>query len=458
MKKLFVYLFLLTAFSLQAQNVRSVRGDIKNAGGKKIFLSGYYGEKLNHVDSTLCDPSGHFVFSVKSNTPSGLYRVYLGKDKSLDVLLNHENVEFNTNEGMLPDSTIFTESVENRIYYFLLGSNHKIQAKLELLLPVLDYYPEKDAFYLQAVKEYERLQVAGKKTIDSLTILYPDSPALRIFRLQQTPFLPAGFNKEERIAYLKQHYLDNVDFNDTLLLRSPAWANKAISYLSLFSNNKYSQKQLESEFIKAVTVILSKASVNAEIYKFLLDYFVGGFDKYHFDAVITYMADNFQDPFSCEDQARKTQLQKKLENFKKISVGKIAPDIVIPDPKGKPIRLSEIRSEYTLLVFWSSECGHCVQMMPQIKELYDKQKPRRWEVMTVSVDTSRNEWTSFLKEQKLNWLNTSELKGFNSVSSDEYNIFATPTMFLLDREKKILTKPISYRELEQALRENNLLN
>jgi hypothetical protein len=78
-------------------------------------------------------------------------------------------------------------------------------------------------------------------------------------------------------------------------------------------------------------------------------------------------------------------------------------------------------------------------------------------VMTVSLDTSRTEWTSFLKEQKLTWLNSSELKGFNSVSADEYNIFATPTMFLLDREKKILAKPISYRELEQALRENKLL-
>jgi hypothetical protein len=56
----------------------------------------------------------------------------------------------------------------------------------------------------------------------------------------------------------------------------------------------------------------------------------------------------------------------------------------------------------------------------------------------------------------LNWLNGSELKGFNSASSDEYNIFATPTMFLLDRGKKILAKPISYRELEQALRENKI--
>jgi peroxiredoxin len=455
-KKILLYFLLLSVVPAYSQAVHSISGELKNAGGKKIFLSGFYGEKVNRTDSVTCDASGHFVYTLGPATPTGLYRLSLDKDRFLDLVVNNENIDFVCKGDLSADSTVFLSSVENKIYYFFLGYDRKVQAKLELLLPLLDFYPEHDVFYSGAANEYERLQRSDRKTFDSLSALYPGSYAIRIFRIQQTPFLPSGLTKDDRIAYLKQHFLDDVDFKDTLILHSNAWASKAISYLSLYSNNKYSQKQLESEFIKAVTVILSRASVNPDVYKFLLDYFVGGFDKYHFDAVITYMADNFQDPFSCEDQARKTQLQKKLENFKKISVGKVAPDITVPDPKGKPVRLSEIKSEYTLLVFWSSECGHCVQMMPQLKDLYDKQKPKRWEVMTVSLDTSRSEWTSFLKEQKLNWLNTSELKGFNSISSDEYNIFATPTMFLLDREKKILAKPISYRELEQALRENKI--
>ncbi len=456
MRRILLYFLLLSVLPAYSQGHWSIHGEIKNAGGKKVFLSGFYGEKVNRIDSVTCDALGHFVYTLGPATPTGLYRLSIDKDHFLDLVVNNENIEFACRGNLTTDSTVFLSSVENNIYYYFLGDDRKVQAKLELLLPLLDFYPEYDVFYLQAAKEYEHLQRSEEKTLDSLSTLYPGSYAIRIFRIQQTPFLPSGLTKEDRIAYLKQHFLDNVDFKDTLSLHSNAWANKAISYLSLYSNNKYNQKQLESEFIKAVTVILSQASVNADVYKFLLDYFVGGFDKYHFDAVITYMADNFQDPFSCEDQARKTKLQKKLENFKKISVGKVAPDIAVPDPKGKLIHLTEIKSEYTLLVFWASECGHCVQMLPQLKDLYDKQKPKRWEVLTVSLDTSRSEWTSFLREQKLNWLNGCELKGFNSVSSDEYNIFATPTMFLLDREKRILAKPISYRELEQAMRENKI--
>ncbi len=456
MKRILIYFLSFLIVPAYSQNIHSLRGEIKNAGRKKVFLSAFYGEKVNRIDSVTCDVSGHFIYVLGPLIQPGLYRLSTDKDHFLDLVINNENIEFTCLRDLSPDSTEFLSSIENKIYHYFLGYDRKVQAKLELLLPILDFYPDKDRFYLQAESEYEYLQKAEKKSLDSLGSLYPDSYAIRIFRIQQTPYLPAGLTKDDRITYLKQHFLDDINFNDTLSLRSNTWANKAISYLSLYSNNKYTQKQLESEFIKAITIILSRASINADVYKFLLDYFVGGFDKYHFDAVITYIADNFQDPFSCEDQARKTQLQKELENFKKISIGKTAPDIAIPDPKGKLIRLSDIKSEYTLLVFWSSECGHCIQMMPQLKELYDRQKPKRWEVMTVSLDTNWKEWTTFLHEQKLNWFNGSELKGFNSISADEYNIFATPTMFLLDNEKKILAKPISYRELEQNLRENKI--
>lgn len=458
MKKIVTGILIFLAIPLISLCENKVNGEIRHATGKKIFLSSIYGERVTVMDSTVTDPSGHISFSVPASTIPGLYRISAGKDNYFNLILNHENVDFVTDEGSLSDSVRFLSSRENQPYYSVMKMDRKNQAKLELLVPILDYYPEKDDFYAKVVSEFEGIQLTQRKYIDSIATLAPDLFAVRIFRLQQTPFIPAAMGKEMRMNWMKTHFLDPVNFNDTLLLHSDAWVNKAVSYLSLYSNNRLPQKQLETEFIKAVTVMLSAASMNADVYKFLLDYFVGGFDKYHFDAVITYIADNFQDPFACEDQARKTSLQKKLENFKKISIGKVAPDIEVPDMKGKPVRLSSINTDYVLLIFWSSECGHCVEMMPKVKTIYDKQKPKRLEILAVSLDTSYTSWSRFIKTEKLNWINACELKGFNSKSTDEYNIYATPTMFLLDKEKKILSKPISYRELEQALRENKLLN
>jgi peroxiredoxin len=440
-----------------AQQNYTIEGQIHSLSNRKIYISSYFGEKTLLIDSTVLNNEGRFSIQMKPGALTGIYRLSWGKEKFMDLIWNKKNIAFSTSADYPADSLKIQSSVENKIYRYYIQIDRLNQQKLDLLMPVIDYYPQQDLFYSRTREEFEAIQKNQAKLLDSLSGLYPSSFAIRIFKTQATPFLPASLSKEERLNYLKLHFFDHVNFQDTLLLNSSVWANKAISYLSLYGNSKLDQKQLEAEFIKAVTILFSAAAVNAEVYKFLLDYTVGGFDKYHFDGVITYIADNFQDPFSCEDQARKTALQKKLDNFKKISIGKNAPEIEAPDPKGKIVKLSGIQSEYTLVIFYSSTCGHCAQMMPKVKQYYDSQKPKRVEVLAVSIDTSKTEWTKFLKEEKLDWVNVSELKGFNSKAADEYNIFATPTMFLLDKEKKIVAKPISYRELEQSLREQKLI-
>ena len=447
-------MFLIVSLTITAQS--GFDGTILRYGGNKIFLMSIYGEKVTTIDSAISDADGHFKFSLAGRLP-GMFRVKWAKEGFVDLVWNNENVQFTTTSSIPEDSLIIHSSIENQINLSFSRLDRINQSKLQLLMPVVDYYPVKDEFYNSVATEFENLQRGQQQYLDSLAKLYPNAYAVRVAKVYQPPFLPALMNKDERLNFLKQHYFDKVDFTDTALLRSMVFANKAISYLSLYSNNRLAQKQLEAEFIKAVTIMLSAASVNAEIFKFWLDYLVGGFDKYHLDEVITYIADNFQDPFACEDQQRKTALQKKLETFKKIAVGKISPDMEVPDAKGKPVKLSDIVSEYTLVVFWSTQCPHCVSMMPRLKELYEKQNPRRFEVMAVSIDTSRTEWTGFLKEQKLNWINVSDLKGFAGKSADDFNIYATPTIFLLDREKKILSKPISLRELEESLRDNKLI-
>jgi peroxiredoxin len=455
LKKLIFSLLLLLPLAVSA--LFPVEGTVKDLSLKRVYLMSIYGERTVVIDSVTSDSAGRFRFVFPDSRLPGMYRVMWSKEGHVDVIWNREAVSFSTTQANPADSLLIISSLENRLYLFYSRIDRLNQARLELLLPVVDFYPVKDAFYTGAARELEAIQRSQEATLDSIDKAHPGSYAVRIFKVYRTPFIPANMNQDVRGLYLKQHYLDRVDFNDTALLRSMAYANKAISYLSLYSNNRMPQKQLEAEFIRAVTALLSAASVNPQVFKFLLDYLVGGFDKYHFDEVITYMADNFQDPFACEDQARKSALQKKLETFKKIALGKVAPPLEMPDVRGKMVNLESSPSEYTLLVFWSTECSHCTDMMPRLKALYDNQKPRRWEVMAIALDTSRTEWNAYVKEEKLNWINLSDLKGFSGKAADDYNIYATPTMFLLDRDRKIIAKPISYRELEQDLRNNKLI-
>jgi len=453
-RSLFLSFLLLAALLVPAQS--NLSGNVRNLGIKRVYLMSLYGEKAPVIDSTSSDSAGLFRFILAPQRQPGMYRVQWSKEGLVDFIWNHEDVVFSTTMNNPEDSLVFPGSAENRINLEYSRRDRINQSKLELLIPIVDYYPVKDRYYVSTAQEMEKIQKNQLQYLDSLVKFYPGYFAVRMAKVYRTPYLPSTLSKEERVNFLKQHYFDKVDFTDTALLHSMVFANKAISYLALYSNNHLPQKQLQAEFIKAVTIILSAASVNSEVYKFLLDYLVGGFDKYHFDDVIEFIADNFQDPFSCEDQQRKTALQKKLDTFKKIAIGKIAPELEIPDSKGKIVKLSALQSEFTLLVFWSAQCPHCTDMLPKLKAIYDKQKPKRFEVITVSLDTSKASWTSFLKTEKLNWINLADLKGFAGKPADDYNIYATPTMFLLDREKKILAKPISMRELEQVLSDQKL--
>ncbi|MEI6434775.1 MAG: redoxin domain-containing protein [Bacteroidota bacterium] len=454
MRTILIAVLIWASFSVLAQN--NIKGTIVGLAGKKIAIQSIFGERTKTIDSTLTDSTGQFQLTMKGRLP-GMYRLYWAKEGMVDVIWNREDIHFKTNESNPEDSLKFIGSIENQLYQSFIRMDRINQSKLQVLVPVIDFYPSHDAFYQTAINEFENIQRLQQRFLDSAANLYPNSYAVRLAKVYSSPFIPAAMNKDDRMTYLKQRYFDKVNFSDTSLLRSMVFPNKAISYMSLYSNNRLPQKQLEAEFIKAVNVILGAASVNPDVYRFLLDYLVSGFDKFHFDEVITYIADNFKDPSSCEDQTRKSALQKKLETFQKLAVGKTAPELEVPDVKGKPVKLADIGSEYTLLVFWSTTCPHCVAMMPRLKEFYAGQQPKRFEVMSVSIDTSRAEWTTFLKEEKLNWINVSDLKGFAGKSADDYNIYATPTIFLLDREKKILAKPITLMELEQALRDHQLI-
>ena len=54
------------------------------------------------------------------------------------------------------------------------------------------------------------------------------------------------------------------------------------------------------------------------------------------------------------------------------------------------------------------------------------------------MDTSRTDWLNFLRINNLNWLNVSDLEGWDGKAASDYSIYATPTMFLVDRNMNLI--------------------
>jgi len=149
----------------------------------------------------------------------------------------------------------------------------------------------------------------------------------------------------------------------------------------------------------------------------------------------------------CLDQKLSNTLERRIQQASNFRKGNIVPDIIIPDSSGNKIELNKIESERTLIIFYASWCPHCQTLLPQIYDLYKNQEEKIFEVLAVSIDTSRVDWLDFVRNNNLNWLNVSDLEGWDGKATMDYFIYATPTMFLIDKQLKLIAKSSSIDEL-----------
>jgi peroxiredoxin len=146
-------------------------------------------------------------------------------------------------------------------------------------------------------------------------------------------------------------------------------------------------------------------------------------------------------------------LARQLETYRKMNVGNTAPDILFSGQKlmmGNKIdvelKLSDLKSTYTLIVFGASWCPKCTKDLPAIKEKYLKWKLKDVEIIFISLDKKETEFTAFVKE--FPFLSVCDFKSWESETVQDYYVFSTPTMFLLDKNQKILSRPSSVEQVD----------
>ncbi|MBC8487545.1 MAG: TlpA family protein disulfide reductase [Bacteroidetes bacterium] len=452
-----ILLIFLTYYQVSLSQEYNLKIQVQDIPEKEIYLAGFYGDQNHILDTAVPDTTGLIYFTLKESYYPGMYRIFLDKNIYFDIIYNHENIEIKTQYNFLYDSLKVISSKENMIYYDFLRANNEYRRKFDLLAPLVDYYPQTDTFYNIAKTRFVNIQEDFVRYVNEVIESNPDAWATKIFRLRQPLFFDPELDEAGRREYATEHFFDHIDFTDVELIRSNAYTSLAIEYMSIYSNPNFTQEQLEESFIQAVDKIMYEAMDNNIIYEFIVDYLVGGFERFHFEKVLDYIAENYS-PEQCKNEERKTDLQTRLIKYAELAKGKKAPEIVIPDINGEQIKLSKINSEYTLILFWASWCPHCNEVLPKIHNIYVNSVSRNTlEVLSVSLDTEKEEWLAALQEANYTWIDCSELKGWDSQVAIDYNIYATPTMFLLDKNKKIVAKPITFNELKNIFFKENII-
>ena len=134
----------------------------------------------------------------------------------------------------------------------------------------------------------------------------------------------------------------------------------------------------------------------------------------------------------------------------------IFPDISLRNPDGLPVALDDFKGKIVLVEFWASWCMVCTEEhCYYFKPLYNTFKDQGFEIYSVSVDSSATNWVNAIERDELDWIQVSDLKGFDSPIPQQFDVSTLPTNYLLDKDGKIIAKNIDVEKLEDTLK--NLL-
>jgi protein-disulfide isomerase len=142
-------------------------------------------------------------------------------------------------------------------------------------------------------------------------------------------------------------------------------------------------------------------------------------------------------------------------------LGTPASDIELPDSTGRVVSLFSRKQEYTLLVFWDPTCGHCKETLPKIDSVYNS----RWKkdglgIYAVAKETegTRSDWLRFIADKNIgHWSHvyyskeveqgrvSKNIPGYSQL----YDVQSFPTLYLLDKDKRIIAKKLSYEQMDE---------
>ncbi len=145
-------------------------------------------------------------------------------------------------------------------------------------------------------------------------------------------------------------------------------------------------------------------------------------------------------------------MQKQIES----EAAKGIPEIEEENIYGKKIKLSSLKGKLVLLSFWASWDEKSRSENKNILKVYNKYKAKGFEVYQVSLDRSKILWEGAIENDKLPWINVSDLQFTDSYPARIYNVQQLPANYLISRDGEIIGKDLFGRILDEKL--NDLMN
>ncbi len=136
-----------------------------------------------------------------------------------------------------------------------------------------------------------------------------------------------------------------------------------------------------------------------------------------------------------------------------VTAGDTAPAFSIPDVNGKKVSLSDFKGKYVFLDFWASWCVPCQPQIPFLKAANDKFKNKNFVMVSVSLDSKKEDWVKAMQKHQIDWVNVSSFKGWADDAAAAYGATYIPSNVLIGPDGKVIARDLYDGNIEKKLAE-----
>jgi len=452
---------------------------LKDFSHDTIVIGHRFNASFVPKDTVVLNQHGEGVFRGDTSLPQGMYLVYLPNDRFFDLLISNDQEFYVENDTLdFVNHIVIKGSEENSAFYeyqqYLRNQSNKakqLQEKLksqesdsiaasmtkeelnQLNEGVMDYIKE-------LIKEYEGT-FFGKFLLSLQEVEVPDPS-----RDENGNIIDPSF----QYKYYKAHYFDNFDISDVRLLRTPFYEKKIMTYIDRVAY------QIPDSLIREVDMLIEKSRTDPQLFRYMLITLFNHFAQSNImgmDAVYIHIAENYYIPEAhWSDPEFIEKLKDRVEKSKPTLIGNKAADFQLvristdhflaaadnEELKKNPyvgnfFNLYDIQASYIILYFWETDCGHCNTATPALYDVYNRLKDKDVEVIAVNMlggEEGKVKWINFINEHGLyDWINCWNPYDFEFKKI--YDINTTPSLFVLDKDKKIIAKKIAPEQAEEII-------
>jgi thiol-disulfide isomerase/thioredoxin len=450
------------AFARDGYRIQVKFTDIRDSVKDSVaYLVHYYGKPLPTIfktDSAHIDKNGVATIQSKDSILGGIYMILLS-DRST-------HFEFLLNNGDDMSITAATKDLPSGVKFKNSPENDRFQQYVDYLKAFGDRQQAMQKEFKEAKTTEDTAAVRKKfKTASDELVAYrrdyvkkyPGTLLTTIFNALEMPQLPEGkhyfpgTNVEDTTfayTYMKAHYWDGFDFHDDRLVNTPIYDGKIDEYMNRRIYQWPDSVEHESD------MLLAKARGTKDMFHYTLWWLTRNAENSKImgmDEVFVYLVENY---YMKGDAVWLTndELAKYTDRASKIApnvIGNVAPEINLPSPVSKKNEsMTALKAKYTLLVFWSPECGHCQIEIPKIDSAYRAGlKDKGLRIYAVATEGDEKKLTEFINKNKLtDWVHVYDPEHVGDWRA-KYDVYSTPTIYLLDEKKIIRGKRLDHTNI-----------